>query len=82
MLGETMVLFSSQMILASFADEGTRASYFGIYAGSWAVGGTIGNYVGVYATAQPLTSGAWLLFGGVGLAATAVFMIVFRRAKR
>lgn len=82
MLGETMVLFSSQMILASFADEGTRASYFGRYAGSWAVGGTIGNYVGVYATAQPLTSGAWLLFGGVGLAATAVFMIVFGRAKR
>ncbi|MGO4429872.1 MFS transporter, partial [Streptomyces sp. MCAF7] len=45
-VGETVILFSTQLILASFAHGSTRASYFGVYAASWALGGSVGNYVG------------------------------------
>lgn len=78
-LGETAILFSTQLILASFAHGSTRASYFGIYAGSWALGGTFGNFFGSRLASDPLSSTPWLVFGGVGLAAAAVSALTFSR---
>ncbi|HET9167931.1 MAG TPA: MFS transporter [Actinospica sp.] len=82
MFGETAVLYASQLIIAGFAGARTRASYFGLYAGSWAVGGGVGNFLGAYLTTQPLTATAWLVFGAVGIAGSAAFSAVFltRRA--
>jgi MFS family permease len=77
MFGETAVLYGSQLIIAGFADARTRASYFGIYAGSWAVGGGVGNFLGAYLTTQPLTATAWLVFGAVGIVGSATFSAVF-----
>ncbi|MFI0723591.1 MFS transporter [Streptomyces sp. NPDC021224] len=78
-VGETAILFSTQLILASFAHGSTRASYFGIYAGSWALGGTFGNFFGSRVASDPLSSTPWLVFGGVGLAAAAVSALTFTR---
>jgi len=83
MIGDTTILYGSQLIIADFATERTRASYFGLYAGSWAVGGGVGNFLGAYLTTQPLTPTAWLVFGVVGIAGSALFSAVFltRRAN-
>ncbi|MFJ2773179.1 MFS transporter [Streptomyces sp. NPDC087300] len=78
-VGETVILFSSQLILASFAGGSTRASFFGIYAGSWALGGSVGNYAGSRLAADPLSHTPWLLFGAVGLVAAVVAALTFSR---
>ncbi|MFC4029975.1 MFS transporter [Streptomyces polygonati] len=80
-VGETAILFSTQLILASFAEGSTRASYFGIYAGSWALGGTFGNFFGSRVAADPLSNTPWLVFGAVGLAAAAVSALTFTRRQ-
>ena len=58
-------------------EEVAKLSYFGLYAGSWAVGGGVGNFVGAYLTTQPLTATAWLVFGAVGVLGSAAFSAVF-----
>ncbi|QEU91316.1 MFS transporter [Streptomyces kanamyceticus] len=80
-VGETVILFSSQLILASFAGGSTRASFFGIYAGSWALGGSVGNYAGSRLAADPLSHTPWLLFGAVGLVAALVAALTFSRRE-
>ncbi|MGW2227772.1 MFS transporter [Streptomyces formicae] len=80
-VGETVILFSSQLILASFAGGSTRASFFGIYAGSWALGGSVGNYAGSRLAADPLSHTPWLLFGAVGLVAAVVAALTFSRRE-
>ncbi|MEV4656462.1 MFS transporter [Micromonospora sp. NPDC049301] len=78
-VGETMILFSTRLILASFTGERTRASYFGLYAGSWALGGAAGNFVGARVAVDPLSPGPWLVFGATGLLAALICWVVLRR---
>jgi len=67
-VAESTILVGGDLLVAAYAGRGTAATFFGLYATSWAVGGTIGNYVGSWATATPA---GWGVFGLIGLAGLA-----------
>jgi MFS family permease len=67
-VAESTILVGGDLLVAAYAGRGTAATFFGLYATSWAVGGTIGNYVGTWTMSALAGWRPWAVFGLIGLA--------------
>jgi len=64
---ESIFIPAIETIIASLADDGSQATFFGIAALAWAVGGTAGNYVGSWLILECTPTVTWITFAGVAL---------------
>jgi MFS family permease len=67
-VGETLLLPGADLAVAAFASERAAATFFGIFALSWAVGGTVGNYLGSWLSASAGPTAPWLVYGAIAAA--------------
>lgn len=81
-LGETLVLPSSNLVIANFAQVGESGMYFGISRLSWAAGGAIGNFIGIIEAkhANPLLPCA--IYASVAFLGFIAFMYLHVRGDR
>lgn len=77
-VGETLLLPGADLAVSAYASERAAATFFGIFALSWAVGGTVGNYLGSWLAASGGSTTPWLLYGAIaGLGAIGVLRLRF-----
>lgn len=77
-LGESLILPSSDIMVAGYTDEQTAATFFGLFSGSWALGGVAGNYLGSWLSLSASGPLPWLLYASFGLLG-AVGMLLYHR---
>jgi MFS family permease len=64
---ESILIPAIETMIATLADDGSQATFFGIAALAWAIGGTIGNYVGSWLVLESTPTVTWLTLAGVAL---------------
>jgi MFS family permease len=66
-LGESLVLVGIDLVVASYTNRATMATFFGLFATCWAVGGTVGNYLGSWLNGYGDGWLSWAVFGAIGI---------------
>jgi len=64
---ESILIPAIETVIATLADSGSQATFFGIAGLAWAIGGTAGNYVGSWLVLESTPTVIWLTFSGVAL---------------
>jgi predicted MFS family arabinose efflux permease len=75
-LGETLALPASDLVTAKFAHAEHVGTFFGLTSLSWAIGGSIGSYLGPWLVGMDNTLLPWIVFGGLGLLASLLFVLL------
>jgi MFS family permease len=75
-LGETLALPASDLVTAKFAHAEHVGTFFGLTSLSWAIGGSIGSYLGPWLVGMGNTRLPWIVFGGLGLLASLLFVLL------
>ncbi|MGH9280039.1 MAG: MFS transporter [Acidimicrobiales bacterium] len=69
-VGESLALPAVDLLVASCTDAETASTFFGLALAAWAVGGVVGVFLGSWLMAGPGRVLPWVVYGGLGLAAT------------
>jgi MFS family permease len=78
-VGESLVLPAIDMLVASWTDDETASTFFGLALAAWAIGGTVGVFLGTWLMLGSGPVLPWVTYGALGLAAT-VAMLKYRRS--
>jgi MFS family permease len=77
---ESVLIPATETMIATLADNGSQATFFGVAALAWAIGGTAGNYIGGWLILESTPTVTWLVFSGVALVGF-VLAIMFARMQ-
>jgi MFS transporter, DHA1 family, multidrug resistance protein len=64
---ESILIPATETMIATLADNGSQATFFGVAALAWFIGGSAGNYVGSWLILESTPTITWLTFAGVAL---------------
>lgn len=66
-LGESLVLPMIDLLVASWTDDETASTFFGIALAAWGIGGAGGTLLGTWLMLRPNRALPWLVYGALGL---------------